>query len=77
MTVSSADGYAGIVAQRMAADRLALAGRWLERLNEFLPVAFNDIFPSEQLSITFPYSWQKWPRICARRPKRKSLRMPP
>jgi signal transduction histidine kinase len=49
MNATSADSYAGIVAQRITADRVALAGHWLERLNELLPVAFNDIFPSEQL----------------------------
>jgi signal transduction histidine kinase len=49
MTVTSADNYAGIMSQRMAAARLTLAGQWLDRLNELLPVAFNDIFPSEQL----------------------------
>jgi signal transduction histidine kinase len=49
MTVTSADSYAGIMSQRMAEERLALAGQWLDRLNELLPVAFNEIFPSEQL----------------------------
>jgi signal transduction histidine kinase len=49
MTVTSADSYAGMMSQRMAAARLTLAGQWLDRLNELLPVAFNDIFPSEQL----------------------------
>jgi signal transduction histidine kinase len=49
MTLTSADNYASVVAQLVAADRLRLAGLWLERLNGLLPVAFNDIFPSEQL----------------------------
>src|SRR5580704_17353688 len=49
MTVTSADNYAGMLSQRMAAARLTLAGQWLDRLNELLPIAFNDIFPSEQL----------------------------
>jgi signal transduction histidine kinase len=49
MTVTSADNYAGMMSQRMAAARLTLAGQWLDRLHELLPVAFNDIFPSEQL----------------------------
>ena len=49
MTVTSADSYAGIMSLRMAAECHALAGQWLARLNELLPVAFNDIFPSEQL----------------------------
>jgi signal transduction histidine kinase len=48
-TVTAADSYAGIVSQRMAAERLTLAGQWLDRLNELLPVEVNDIFPSEQL----------------------------
>ena len=33
----------------MDVERLTLAGQWLDRLNELLPVALNDIFPSERL----------------------------
>jgi len=49
MTIATAEDYAGIVSQRVAAERLALAGRWLERLNELLTVQPNEVFPSNQL----------------------------
>jgi len=37
------------VSQRVAAERHALAGEWLRRLNELLTVAPNEVFPSGQL----------------------------
>jgi signal transduction histidine kinase len=46
---AAADNYAGIVSMRMAAERTALATRWLERLNELLSVAVNEVFPSDRL----------------------------
>jgi len=49
MTIATAEDYAGIVSQRVAAERLTLAGRWLERLNELLTVQPNEVFPSNQL----------------------------
>jgi signal transduction histidine kinase len=49
VTTVTAENYAGVVAQRVAAERLTLATRWLERLNALLTVAPNDVFPSEQL----------------------------
>src|SRR3954469_904545 len=48
MTVTTED-YAAVMSQRMTAERLALAARWLTRLRELLTVAANDVFPSEQL----------------------------
>ena len=47
--IAAADNYAAIVSTRMAAERTALATRWLERLNELLSVAVNDVFPSDRL----------------------------
>ena len=49
MTTVIAENYATIVSQRVAAERLSLAGRWLERLNELLIVGANEVFPSDQL----------------------------
>jgi signal transduction histidine kinase len=46
---STPEGYATVVSQRVAAERLALAARWLERLNELLIVGPNEVFPSDQL----------------------------
>jgi signal transduction histidine kinase len=48
MTSVTAD-YASVIAHRMAAERLTLSARWLARLRELLPVAANEVFPSEQL----------------------------
>src|SRR4051794_3843458 len=48
MAVTAQD-YPAVMSQRMTAERLALAARWLTRLRELLPVAANDVFPSEQL----------------------------
>jgi signal transduction histidine kinase len=45
----SADKYADVVSRRVAAERLTLAERWLERLNELLLVDTNEVFPSEKL----------------------------
>jgi signal transduction histidine kinase len=49
MSVVTAEDYAGIVSQRVAAERHTLAARWLRRLNALLTVAANDVFPSKQL----------------------------
>ena len=38
-----------MIAARIAAERLTLAGRWLARLRELLTVTANEVFPSEQL----------------------------
>jgi signal transduction histidine kinase len=49
MTLATAEDFAAIVSLRVEAERHALAGRWLRRLNELLTVDTNDVFPSEQL----------------------------
>ena len=49
MTPATAEDFAAIVSLRVEAERHALAGRWLRRLNELLTVDTNDVFPSEQL----------------------------
>jgi signal transduction histidine kinase len=45
----SADNYADVLSRRVAEERLTLAARWLERLNELLLVGANEVFPSETL----------------------------
>jgi signal transduction histidine kinase len=49
MIPATAESYAAMMSQRLAADRHALAARWLERLRELLTVRVNEVFPSEQL----------------------------
>jgi signal transduction histidine kinase len=49
MTIAAAEDFAGIVSQRLEAERHALAAQWLGRLNELLTVEANDVFPSAQL----------------------------
>jgi signal transduction histidine kinase len=49
MTVATAEDYAGIVSQRVAAERHTLAADWLRRLHVLLTVDANDVFPSKQL----------------------------
>jgi len=49
MKIATAEHYAGIVSQRVAAERHTLAGEWLRRLNRLLTVEPNDVFPSPQL----------------------------
>lgn len=49
MTSTTTQDYPAVIAARMAAERLALAGRWLARLHELLTVSANDVFPSERL----------------------------
>ena len=49
MTTITVGDYAGIVSQRVAAERHALAANWLRRLNELLTVSPNEVFPSDQL----------------------------
>jgi two-component system, OmpR family, sensor histidine kinase KdpD len=46
---TAADSYAAIVSQRIGSERIALAGRWLDRLKALLTVDANDVFPSDQL----------------------------
>ena len=49
MTSFTAQDYPAMIAARIAAERLTLAGRWLARLRELLTVTANEVFPSEQL----------------------------
>jgi signal transduction histidine kinase len=49
MKIAAAEDYAGIVSQRVAAERDALATHWLQRLNELLTVRPSEVFPSKQL----------------------------
>jgi signal transduction histidine kinase len=49
MTTATAENYAGIVSDRVAAERHVLAALWLRRLNELLTVDPHDVFPSDQL----------------------------
>jgi signal transduction histidine kinase len=49
MSAFTAEHYAGVMSQRMNAERIVLAERWLARLRELLPVTANEVFPSEQL----------------------------
>src|SRR5436190_2306373 len=49
MTTATAEDFAGIVSQRVEAERQTLAGDWLHRLNALLTVDPNEVFPSEQL----------------------------
>jgi signal transduction histidine kinase len=49
VTIVSAENYADVVSQRVAAERSVLAARWLNRLNEVLLVEPNAVFPSDQL----------------------------
>jgi signal transduction histidine kinase len=45
----TAADFAGLIAQRISAEHVALSGRWLERLVDLLPVNANDVFPTEHL----------------------------
>ena len=49
MGITAAKDYASVLSQRVAAERLTLAGHWLGRLKELLTVEANDVFPSDQL----------------------------
>ncbi len=49
MSVLTADNFAGIVSARMSAEAIGLSAQWFNRLKELLPVASNEVFPSEQI----------------------------
>jgi len=49
MTVATAEDYAAIVSERVAAERHALAADWLRRLHALLTIGINEVFPSSQL----------------------------
>jgi signal transduction histidine kinase len=45
----TAGSFTGVVSERMAAETIALSAQWLERLRELVPLAANDVFPSDQI----------------------------
>jgi len=49
LTIAAGNDYAALVSQRVAAERVTLAGQWLARLQELLTVDVNAVFPSSQL----------------------------
>ncbi len=49
MTVLTTDSFAEIVSARMSADAIGLSAQWFTHLKELLPVASNEVFPSEQI----------------------------
>ena len=72
MTTATAESFAGIVSQRVEAERHALAASWLRQLNELLTVDANDVFPSEQLLDHIPTLIERSRCTCALRQTRKS-----
>jgi len=66
MTMTTADSYAAIVSQRVAAERLTLAGLWLGRLQELLTVKPNDVFPSDRLLDHIPLLIERNRHLSAR-----------
>ncbi|MEO8260315.1 MAG: HAMP domain-containing sensor histidine kinase [Acidobacteriota bacterium] len=49
MIATTTDSYAGLISVRIAAERTALATRWLERLKELLSVPADAVFPSDRM----------------------------
>ena len=49
MPVTTVGDFGRLIGGRMRAEHESLAGRWLVRLNELLPVAVNDVFPTQAL----------------------------
>ncbi len=47
--MTAVNDYASTIAERIAAERLTLAGLWLARLRGLLTVTANEVFPSNQL----------------------------
>jgi signal transduction histidine kinase len=47
--ISTAEDYAGVMSQRVAAESRTLSARWLVRLKEIVTVAANEVFASDQL----------------------------
>lgn len=45
----TAESFPGLVADRMAAETISLSAEWLSQLRELVPVAANDVFPSDQI----------------------------
>jgi len=42
-------GFSEVIAERLANEHALLAARWFARLHDLLPVAANDVFPSDSL----------------------------
>jgi signal transduction histidine kinase len=49
MPVTTVGDFGRLIGARMRAEHESLAGRWLVRLNELLPVAVNEVFPTRAL----------------------------
>ncbi|MEO7274774.1 MAG: HAMP domain-containing sensor histidine kinase [Vicinamibacterales bacterium] len=49
MPVTTVGDFGRLIGARMRSEHETLAGRWLVRLNELLPVAANEVFPSQAL----------------------------
>ncbi len=49
MSVTTVGDFGRLIGARMRAEHESLAGRWLDRLHESLPVAANEVFPSNAL----------------------------
>jgi signal transduction histidine kinase len=47
--IIATDDYAGVVSNRVLAERRALSTAWLDRLNQLLEVGANEVFPTNQL----------------------------
>ena len=45
----TAEGFCGVVSQRMAAESVGLAASWFTRLRELLPVDPGEVFPSDEI----------------------------
>jgi signal transduction histidine kinase len=49
LTDVTAAGFGDLIAERMSTEHVAISRRWLERLQGFLPVGANDVFPTDRL----------------------------
>jgi signal transduction histidine kinase len=49
MPVTTAGDFGHLIGARMRAEHQSLAARWLDRLNELLPVSTDEVFPTQSL----------------------------
>jgi signal transduction histidine kinase len=49
MSLSIVGDFGQLIGARMKAEHASLAGRWLDRLNQLVPVAPNEVFPTDAL----------------------------
>jgi signal transduction histidine kinase len=49
LTPHVAHDFGGLIAERMVAEHKVLAAKWLDRLNDLLPVDANQVFPTDHL----------------------------